>query len=77
MEYKKNIEQPEKNMQKTMVIKNADHVDSFARDHLSVSADLQKVILLPLMEELKEGIFTPRLVVFKESIATLGQGRYS
>ena len=54
--------------------KNADHVGTFARDHLRVSADLQKVILLPRMGEFKEGIFTPRLVVFNETIATLSKG---
>ena len=42
--------------------------------HLRVSSDLQKVILLPRMDEFKEGIFTPRLVVFNETISTLGKG---
>ena len=40
---------------------------------LKVSADLQKVILLPRMDQFKTGIFTPRLVVFNETMSQLGK----
>ncbi len=35
------------------------------------AADLQKVLLLPLMHDLKVCVFTPRLVVFNETFAEL------
>ncbi|XP_031339601.1 uncharacterized protein LOC116168085 [Photinus pyralis] len=41
--------------------------------HLIVSADLQKVIMLPRLEMFKEVIFTPRIVAFNESFVPIGK----
>ena len=38
-------------------------------DTLKVTADLQKIILLPRMDQFKSGLFTPRLVVFNETMS--------
>lgn len=45
------------------------------RDEIFLSADLQKVIMLPQMECFKEAIFTRRLTVFNETFAELGSGK--
>nr|CAI5863105.1 unnamed protein product [Callosobruchus analis] len=41
-------------------------------EKLIVSADLQKVIMLPRAEMFKEVIFTPRVIVFNESFVPVG-----
>lgn len=46
----------------------------FNANHLIVSADLQKVIMLPRAEQYKEVIFTRRLVAFNESFVPVGRG---
>lgn len=42
-------------------------------DEVFFSADLQKVIMLPRMEEFKICIFTPRIIAFNESFVPLGK----
>ncbi|GFR94559.1 CAI-1 autoinducer sensor kinase/phosphatase CqsS [Elysia marginata] len=42
---------------------------------LIVSADLQKVIMLPRMEQFKTAVFTRRLTVFNETFAEVGKGK--
>lgn len=41
------------------------------------SADLQKVIMLPRMEQYKTAIFTPRIIVFNESFVPVGKNKVS
>lgn len=43
------------------------------KDDVCYSADLQKVIMLPRMEEFKICLFTPRIIVFNESFVPLGK----
>lgn len=42
---------------------------------LTVSADLEKVIMLPRAEMFKEVIFVPRITVFNESLVPVGKGK--
>ena len=44
-------------------------------DEKVLSADLQKVIMMPRMPGLKQCIFTKRLVTFNETFAPVGEGR--
>ncbi|KAK9694956.1 hypothetical protein QE152_g33190 [Popillia japonica] len=46
-----------------------------ATEELFVSADLQKVIMLPRAEMFKEVLFIPRIVAFNESIVPIGKNR--
>ncbi|CAG9814597.1 unnamed protein product [Phaedon cochleariae] len=46
-------------------------LDSVKKDGLYVSADLQKVIMLPRCEMFKEIIFMPRLIAFNETFVPL------
>ena len=43
------------------------------KNHLRFSADLQKVVMLPMMEQFKRSIFTRRLCCFNETFSPLGQ----
>jgi hypothetical protein len=45
----------------------------FNSNTLCVSADLQKVIMLPRLEMLKRSIFTQRIIAFNESFEPLGK----
>lgn len=45
-------------------------------DHLCVSVDLQKVIMLPRMEMFKKAIFSHRLIVYNESFVPVGKIRH-
>lgn len=51
---------------------NADKLLPDDPRHPIVSADLQKVIMLPRMEQFKEVLFTRRICVFNETFAPLG-----
>lgn len=44
----------------------------FDPKHILVSTDLQKVVMLPRMEQFKEVLFTKRLRVFNQTFAPLG-----
>lgn len=44
------------------------------KEVLIVSADLQKVIMLPRIDQFKEAIFTRRLTVFNETFAAVSKG---
>jgi hypothetical protein len=50
--------------------------ESYCKDKASKSmayaVDLQKVVVLPIMDQFKTAIFTPRLVTFNETFAHLG-----
>ena len=48
--------------------------DTAREDKLIMSADLQKVIMLPRMDQFKKAIFTRRLTVFNETFAGVSQG---
>jgi hypothetical protein len=53
-------------------MKETDNVDVDV-EKVVVSADLQKVLLLPVIPGSKTAIFTPRLVVFNETFTLLGE----
>lgn len=46
--------------------------DANTNDTCFYSVDLQKVIMLPRMEQYKAGIFCPRIIVYNESFVPLG-----
>ncbi|CAG9773506.1 unnamed protein product [Ceutorhynchus assimilis] len=50
-------------------------LDSFKKDGLYVSADLQKVIMLPRCEMFKEIIFMPRVIAFNETFVPIGKSQ--
>lgn len=41
-------------------------------EHPVFAADMQKVLLLPMMDQFKKNIFTPRLCVFNETFSQIG-----
>lgn len=51
---------------------NADKITADDPRHVKVAGDMEKVIMIPRMEEFKEVIFTKRICVFNETFAPLG-----
>lgn len=50
----------------------SDKVEPFDPNHIKVSTDQQKVVMLPRMEQFKDALFTKRLRVFNQTFAPLG-----
>jgi len=50
----------------------ADFSTSWPKNTLAFAVDMQKVLLLPYIENLKSSFFTSRLVIFNETFAQLG-----
>lgn len=48
---------------------------NFPNDEVCFSADLQKVIMLPRLDQYKIAIFTPRIIVFNESFVPVGKNQ--
>lgn len=53
-------------------VENANNIKSIENDSLAVSADLQKVIMLPRIDMFKKVLFTKRICVYNESFVPLG-----
>lgn len=51
---------------------NSQEYNEMSNGTVVYSMDLQKVLMLPMMEQFKEVIFTKRIVVFNESFVPLG-----